>query len=493
MAHGKIFSKETYEGFGNGDDSAPGTFSAKSGTGRPRGRVLALGAAAAIALTTLVMPLTGCKQPTGSEIGEPGQGEPEKPTPTHTHTYPDAVWPDGTEGAVWTYVTEMVSGNNPGEEGVMRLVGVRTLIQECTGADCTETRELTQTHLENPLLDGGAEPIPVGKDMVALDHFPGYEFVDRELTTGPTMTELPNPTSITNFGKNTGTLDRVSGSNAADPRVSTISSENAVGLSSKVLLDLSQQAKALAEFFDGATVATDDTTGLQAKFDAIKNSETTIRGTGTNSINQFFPRMEAQTGNIVNTIFTDPTEFNKYLDAYQKLHYMMTRDWQTGTDAATNAQNAVNDFKDALDGLTGIEASAAETINIGPGSGLTVPANWSNINRDLETAMKTQIIAALGLVTVSNADKMAEALIYQLQDTEELRALKTDLENKGYDIILNRQSDLAQVGTQSSDIKLASVNAEFPHDGVKTGSRGKYDLYTGNFTPLNRKDEKGMA
>jgi len=150
---------------------------------------------------------------------------------------------------------------------------------------------------------------------------------------------------------------------------------------------------------------------------------------------------------ILNKLFegnaTARAEFDKYFAAYTKGNYMVTRDWQTehgagnnpGTKpaAATTAEGAFAALLPAAGegayNTSGVYDNGRSTLlNIGS------PADFNALNGRLLTAMKAQIVAALGVTgaEATKANALAEALIIQLgQDNEEFRAFVDDLTAEG--------------------------------------------------------------
>jgi hypothetical protein len=203
-----------------------------------------------------------------------------------------------------------------------------------------------------------------------------------------------------------------------------------------LLPQLSTQAKNLATFFG---VATGD-----ARFTTLQGIETEMKGTNNMNVKDFLAQMNEKESEIINTIFTSPAEFNKYLDAYNKYNTLITRDWMTdavGSDdtvAQSHATDAAAAFKTSLTGLTlahtvGSDSSYSNTR----GAVFNIPSNHAQISTDLETAMKNQIIAALGATGKTNSVEMATALVAQMQDRAELEAFVTDLTAEGLDTALN--------------------------------------------------------
>jgi flagellar motor protein MotB len=115
---------------------------------------------------------------------------------------------------------------------------------------------------------------------------------------------------------------------------------------------------------------------------------------------------------------------------------------------------------------------------------------------DMETAMKTRIITALGLDTlteandIANANKMAEALIIQLgQDNEEFRAFINDLqaESPKFDVLLN-DTTLAMSAPQSAT-RLAKTTIIANPDltkGVMKTPKGTFTLEIPNHEENNK-------
>jgi hypothetical protein len=184
--------------------------------------------------------------------------------------------------------------------------------------------------------------------------------------------------------------------------------------------------------------------------------------------------------------FVDPNANGSYT---KQGAYTETREWETKAgftpDDNYTFADLGSDFKTAVQNI-GIWPSSAGT-DFNPRGYLInelSPSNYGSLMINIKDGMKTQITDALGLTGVANADAMALALINQMQDFEEFRALIDDF--KGADALHNTkpvdwQYDLdpaldynysftiAQAQTQSSP-HLAHIDpkTQFQPDAVKT-------------------------
>lgn len=254
---------------------------------------------------------------------------------------------------------------------------------------------------------------------------------------------------------------------------------------------LSSQAEALHTFFADAAATYPS---LADKFNSLRAAEAIIQNKAnqTYGLTTYHTTVDQQVRNILNTIFTndaDRAEFNRYFEAYRQGQYLVTADWNTRPDIdVTLSENAFKDARQQIiayitptadeDGMYAVGRNM-EDLKIGDTDSVTLQF------ADMKRAMKNQIVSALGLTGVANADNMAEALVIQLgKDNEGFRAFVRDLQEEGLNTALNLDytdygySQVASADAQSG-AKLASVK-----DGAYGGK------YTGNFTPYNK---KGMA
>ncbi|GHV67088.1 hypothetical protein AGMMS49928_03330 [Spirochaetia bacterium] len=321
------------------------------------------------------------------------------------------------------------------------------------------------------------------------------------------ITSFPDTASIQYWGNPDIDIIATIGSTNAPTgnAVHTADGGTMVATINLVLPKLSQQAKALETFFAGSTGATP---AITATLTELKNAQAKIRvGKNGNNANDvtitnflagmdaMITALEAKMGNTTGTAY----------DAYMKGQYLINRDWLTENGDNTALNSALTAFTTAR-GLAGYDNSLTDSYSKG-GRGTSIPIGSDyDLNTQLgqmETATRGQILTALGLngltgAEATRANAMADMLIKQLQDAQELRAFAKDIEveqpQSSWTMNISNYPSTgtmqAQLGPQSSDVRLASVNAEFPLDGVKTGSRGKYDAYTGAFQPLNKKDDK---
>jgi hypothetical protein len=201
------------------------------------------------------------------------------------------------------------------------------------------------------------------------------------------------------------------------------------------------------------------------------------------------------------------TEFDKYLAAYQSGTYVVTRDWITKDGVNLTAKtfaglgsNFDNDVAAIGMSMTGNNFTPRGTYEI------TELGNWQyeQLMTDIKNGMKTRITDALGLTGVTNADTMALALINQIQDFEEFRALIDDFkaatalnqnDNLDYDDLTialteNYGQYITQTQPQSSP-RLAHIDAQtqFQPDAVKTAYGKPYEQYTGAVTPYRKENE----
>jgi hypothetical protein len=228
------------------------------------------------------------------------------------------------------------------------------------------------------------------------------------------------------------------------------------------------QAKLLNAFFANTTGLSG---GLAAKFAALQGAEKTIGNTAINMPNlaSYLGTVNTQRTAIINKIFEgkDRTDFDLYFDAYTKGNYLISADWNTRTDGsgvAANISNAVDQYKTAR-GLTGLSlGDTSSNIYINRGRVQVATGSITSQLNQIQAAMETQIVEALGLDTLTGeqlarANAMADALIIQLgQDHEEFTAFVNDLQASGstfstalgWDYKIESIAQIASLGSQSS-------------------------------------------
>jgi hypothetical protein len=456
---------------------------------RPAAMVLA----ASLAFTVLIAGLTGCADPSSG---------PE----THVHDW--SAWEN--VGAQYTKYFD----TTPPQPATYTAAGkaMKEVRQNerrtCSKDGTTEDRTVTV---------GSAEEVelPIGQ-CIASD---GLSFSNLPEQTLPQMT---NPI------KNVSVISLINVHNTnGNTEISGVDVAEADSIIRDVLGGMKTQAENLSAWFVNAKESypakAEEFASLQGKEDGIIN----VISNGVTVANFHSTATDAQKWNIVLQLFgsdvNNYNNFNKYLNAYAKGHYLAARDWQTDPTALAAASS---DFQTAL--TTARDQAVLESLTI-----RTLYGDWTNprgtkivgfgdgVNsgafQDLMSIMKTKIVDALGLTGVANADKMAEALIIQLgQDNEEFRALigdfqkanelnKSDLTNWPNDITnaLDGSYTIAQVQPQSST-HLAHIDpkTQFQPDAIKTTYGKPYEQlpldavkpsaysseYTDNFTP--RKDER---
>jgi hypothetical protein len=272
----------------------------------------------------------------------------------------------------------------------------------------------------------------------------------------------------------------------------------------------SQQAKDLQTFFNGATIT--GNAELASKFSAIAAAEGNIRTKNNMTPEGFLNYTDQQKNAIYTQIFgasgAARTTFEQYANAYGKGHNVQ-RDWRTMGEGTygetwhnTHIEAAVVEFVNAVtalnDGDVEIPNRAINGSEYGP---IGYPSNISYVHSGLKAKMKGQIITALGLTGKPNADQMAEALVIQLvDDVEEFRAFINDLKGEAanyapdmttevlnHTFNLNTYHQIAEV-QETQTQRLASVNAEFAPDMLKSAYGKPFEQYTGNFTPYKKND-----
>jgi hypothetical protein len=296
--------------------------------------------------------------------------------------------------------------------------------------------------------------------------------------TGVTVT-FPNPSNITNFGKN---IALVSGGNSVIDRVKGSSSMSdatygeAMGVSDELLWGLTKQSRALETFFGGVEVT--NSTELSGLFNTLATAEGNMQGKANETtMVTFRDTMNSNRTTIVDGIkgmLTDEQrgQFDKYFDAYKQLNYLITRDWQTAPGALETARSGYITARTA----TGDTQLTTITGDYGNGRGTTIEDIGGNQGmielqlNTLEDKIKELVVGGLGLDGVEHANAMVNALIIQLgQDAEELRAFVDDVEAKNLtydgvnalDTLLCNEGDIANfasVAPQSS-VRLAHVDA----------------------------------
>ncbi|GHV36087.1 hypothetical protein AGMMS49546_00730 [Spirochaetia bacterium] len=463
-----------------------------------------------------------CPSPTGGGGGNGNPGIPGGPG-GHEHQ-----WGATVTNTSWKFFTDTAATADAAGTG--HKIGTETKTRTCTTDSTTETIETRTYVAATPFVPGNTIvgpngeitiippqeaqsaqntdlrlPVTIDKNRV-MDEDGNFTVLDPSKETGgSTVTNLPS-TAITNFPTSTNDISMINvvmGVNTHG-NVHGATDGNAMAVIYTTLPLLSKQAKALEDFFAHSTGATPE---LQATLNELRDAEAKIRagkngGTGDVTITTFLDGMDS----LINTLETKIKASNggsltDAYDAYKKGQYLTNRDWATEADAGTThaaLDVAVTAFQTARDKIAtpSSAAYAARTTNIPIGDYPGVQAQFGV----MATTMRGQILTALGLTGLSGeqqtrANAMADALIIQLQDTEELRAFKADvtaeagittnevLNYNGATSFMATQPSypVAQAGQQSSDVRLASVNAEFPPDGIK-GAYGRQ--YTG------KKDDK---
>jgi uncharacterized protein YidB (DUF937 family) len=298
----------------------------------------------------------------------------------------------------------------------------------------------------------------------------GIVVEERDKVIGPVVPTLPS----TNPTKNVDTTGKIGNRFTSGIIAGTRSgSGNAWGVrvmeDESLLNELSQQAAALETFLAGST-------GLP---NGLKVEERIMKGSGSMKVGDYLTILKNGSSAVINTIFDGhPTEraaFDAAYAAYTQGHFIISRNWNTESTYGNNPEvektTAVGDLNTALGnaGLGNVDGTMG-------GRGENIPVSYADLlNRftSLETTMKTQIISALGLGTVANADALASALVQQFQDIAELDAFVADLQKERLNTALDYEVSgfVASVGTQS-DMRLASVNTQFSPEAVKKGAYG---------------------
>jgi hypothetical protein len=323
-------------------------------------------------------------------------------------------------------------------------------------------------------------------------------------------------------------VDNIAGMDAS----TGIQNDDAISLVGGTLGDLARQAKGLEEYLSAAATANaGNITGakfgeLAAIEGLIKARASGVNGTVGNTVKDYATARAGQIGAMLDSIFGttgDAREgFDKWFDLYRKGQYLITRDWPTefakeGANAADRIQYPNGHLVDTNDkgimgaGLVAAFAAAGEDIddishnsgiNGGNGRGtrfeeMDFDILYDFLRNKVEPELQRQIISALGIGGVTNAEILAMALVYQLGDGAEYGAFIDDLvaanDKKFINVsdILNGNftfSLTTQSRSQSAGVRLARVGAgfDFPTESIK----GAYGAeYTGAFTPY-RKDEQ---
>jgi hypothetical protein len=346
--------------------------------------------------------------------------------------------------------------------------------------------------------DGTEEPRTVTLSEATVEMPVGKQIVNGEVVDLPPMT-LP---SIAGQDVN------VLGSLGLNSDISSISNSKAYSAIVTSLQGLSGQAGILKNFFE---TAAGTYSSKEATFTALKDAQTGIK-TEVSSVNgnvsTFDTRINNRIDGILDNIFGDSgasrTEFDNYLKAYQSGTYVVTRDWitkdgvnltpKTFAGLGSNFNNDVAAIGMSMDGNDFTPRGTYEITELG---------NWQyeQLMTNIKNGMKTRITDALGLTGVTNADTMALALINQMQDFEEFRALIDDFKaatalnkdgNTSYaDLTLaldyNYDSLITQPQPQPQSsvrpVRLAHVDAQFQPDAIKTAYGKLYEQYTDAFTP----------
>jgi hypothetical protein len=436
-----------------------------------KSRVLSITAAGLLTVATIggvAMGVTSCEQPTGSG-GNGGNGGGGGNEQQEKVKLGEPVW---SGNITWTYVTDRESTEFIPGEGHKE--GIEQGTQSYTdGSTATVTRKVEDPNKEIFIIPAKKIMDPVTgafKDRVKEEE--GNKDKDKvPQYNGGSAAVNVNTVNLVGIVHN------------------DLTNGEAASVTENISAALRSQAEKLREFFaDAETNFTNSTNypTLAAKFATLKGAEadiTTILGTGLavkDRPGQVISKGEA----ILDAIFTDRTEFNKYFEAYKLGHYIASRDWATEPlNNRATLNKCESDFADLLDaigkkseileqGSVGVSLRGDGNVKIG--SHTSAPSlardRFDYCCTELENQMVARIVTALGITGAeqSKVEAMARALVIQLgQDHQEFKAFVNDLqaEQTNYTVsytILDR-TDIAQVGPQSN-IKLASVN---PEKGVR--------------------------
>jgi hypothetical protein len=212
-----------------------------------------------------------------------------------------------------------------------------------------------------------------------------------------------------------------------------------------IFAQYADQAEKLRAVFAGASAGDDET--LADTFTALQTAEGLIKTAGNgNTVGTRLGIIDARREDILKAVFgekgtSDRNNFDKYFDAYTKGQYLITADWNTRTQGGgvnDNIAAAVESFKNARHPLASgglIPPTAPGTCSTGRGIpvlNIGTPGSVNGQFTAMKAEMENQIIDALGLTGIENADKMAQALVIQLaQDQEEFRAFIDDITAEG--------------------------------------------------------------
>jgi hypothetical protein len=198
------------------------------------------------------------------------------------------------------------------------------------------------------------------------------------------------------------------------------------------LPQLSAQAAGLQAFFEGGE-------SIHSKFTDLAAAESQIRrGTASGqkpNVDSFLGNMDTQLGIIIAKVSdglvpADKDTLDAYIDAYQKYHYLITRDWRTEQSGSPELETARTAYLTARAGLPAESQVDMfnNTYDNGRGTNIAgIGGKSSNVGGYFVVEMKPLIVGALGLDGFTGAEAMAEALLLQIQDAEELRAFKEDM------------------------------------------------------------------
>jgi hypothetical protein len=337
------------------------------------------------------------------------------------------------------------------EAGTKYRNATRTDTRTCTLDNTTKDTQ-TVTHEEDTSLrETGI--IPIGKRLNA----------NREEADLPPRT-LPDITP-----KDVKVIERLG--NGGSTIIANVTAPHANGALTNILSDFSTQADGLLTFFN--TVKSSYPT-LAAKFEElraaeqrIKNRANTVNKSGANNpLTGYAANIDAHIDGMLDSIFADAAgraEFEKYYEAYHAGKYLLTRDWGTvNNDGYVTVGSTGSNFPTTLTAIgKDLSSPGYGGQNIDNGRGIVFTDlksnNYNALMGQISTEMQTRIVSALGLTGVTNADQMTKALITQIGDNDELRALIDDFSTKSalnvaltYDYSVAGYQEIAGAQTQSS-------------------------------------------
>jgi hypothetical protein len=304
----------------------------------------------------------------------------------------------------------------------------------------------------------------------------------------------------------------------------------------RLLGGLAEQSKVLHGWADGVAIYPSDNDTYAAKFNAIVTAQANINaavtgvdGSTNNKLADLPGKIDAEIEAMLQEIFGDASEdpptpnsedenprdkFERYFSVYKQAMYLVNRDWLTvnGSVNPTEQTTLQTAYSTGITELKGLDGTEDDIKSMGLSGSTSYYAGHTLQNHaglhgygPLENALAGQIAEALGMGDNANVIATAKKLVIQIgQDTEELRTLADDLTgaaalqsgNSSYnttanysEILANDWSQgwadlkIASAETQSSQVKLASVNAQFSNGAVKTAYGKPFEEYTGGFTP----------